>query len=66
MLLVKKCHFLNLFRFGQNKSRNNAYVALKREKNRFDYKNSIFQSLKDRIFSKGLTHAFGQKMPFFS
>ena len=24
MLLVKKCHFFNLFRFGQNKSRNNA------------------------------------------
>ena len=66
MLLVKKCHFFNLFRFGQNKSRNNPYVTLKREKNRFDYKNSIFQSLKDRIFSKGLTHAFGQKMPFFS
>ena len=28
-------------------------------------KNSVFQSLKHRIFSKGLTHAFGQKMPFF-
>ena len=26
-------------------------------------KNSIFQSLKDRIFSKGLPHAFGQKIP---
>ena len=24
LLLVKKCDFFNLFRFGQNKSRNNA------------------------------------------
>ena len=28
-------------------------------------KNSIFQSPKNRIFPKGLTHAFGQKMYFF-
>ena len=28
-------------------------------------KNRIFQSSKKRTFSKGLTHAFGQKMPFF-
>ena len=27
-------------------------------------KNSIFQSPKNRIFPKGLTHAFGQKMHF--
>ena len=33
----------------------------------FDYKNWIFQSPKNRIlFSKGLTHAFGQNMPIFS
>ena len=33
----------------------------------FDYKNWIFQSPKNRIFfSKGLTHASGQKMPIFS
>ena len=36
------------------------------KRNRFDYKKSVFQSLKDRIFSKGLTHAFGLKMPIFS
>ena len=29
-------------------------------------KNRIFQSSKKRTFSKGLTHAFGQKMPFFN
>ena len=28
-------------------------------------KNRIFRSPKKRTFSKGLTHAFGQKMPFF-
>ena len=44
-------------------SPNNAYVTLKREKK--PTKNSIFQSLKDRIFSKGLTHAFGQKNAIF-
>ena len=29
-------------------------------------KNSIFLSPKNRIFPKGLTHAIGQKMYFFS
>ena len=28
-------------------------------------KNRIFQSLKNHTFPKGLTHDFGQKMPFF-
>ena len=28
-------------------------------------KNSVFQSPKNRIFLKGLTHAFGQRMYFF-
>ena len=28
-------------------------------------KNKGFQSPKNRTFSKGLIHAFGQKMPFF-
>ena len=31
----------------------------------FDYKNKIFESPKNRIFPKGLTHAFCQKMQFF-
>ena len=26
----------------------------------------MFQRLKNRVFPKGLTHAFGQKMPNFS
>ena len=28
-------------------------------------KNTIFQSLNNRTFPKGITHAFGQKMPIF-
>ena len=28
----------------------------------FDYKDKFFQFLKNRIFQKGLTHAFGQKI----
>ena len=33
-----------------------------RKKTFLDYKNKIFHSLKNHIFPKGLTHAFGQKM----
>ena len=32
----------------------------------FEYKNKIFQSPKNGIFPKGLTHAIDQKMPVFS
>ena len=31
----------------------------------FDYKDKIFHSLKNRIFPKGLTHAFVKKVPLF-
>ena len=31
----------------------------------FYYKEKNFESPKNRIFSKGLTHAFGQKLQFF-
>ena len=39
--------------------------VLDRTESFFDYKNNIFQGLKNGIFPKGLTHAFGQKMHFF-
>ena len=32
----------------------------------FDFKKKIFECPKNGIFPKGLTHAFGQKMPMFS
>ena len=40
--------------------------VLERKKNFFVYKNKTFHSPKNCIFPKGLTHAFGQKMRFFS
>ena len=39
---------------------------LDRKETCFYYKNKIIKCLKNRIFPKGLTHAFGQKMHFFS
>ena len=40
--------------------------VLDRKQTFFDYKDKIFQSPKNCIFLEGLTHAFGQKMQFFS
>ena len=40
--------------------------VLDRKETFFDHKNKIFQRLKNRIFPKGLTHAFGQKLQFFT
>ena len=40
--------------------------VLDRKETFFEYKNKTFQSPKNGIFLKGLTHAFGQKMPNFS
>ena len=37
--------------------------VLDRKETFFEYKNKIFQSPKYGIFPKGLTHAFGKKMP---
>ena len=39
---------------------------LGRKKTYFDYERKILYGLKSRLFPKGLTHAFGQKMPNFS
>ena len=40
-------------------------MFLDRKKKLFVYKNKIFHSLKNGIFPKGLTHAFGKKFQFF-
>ena len=40
--------------------------VLDRKETFFEYKNKIIQSPKNRIFPKGVRHAFGQKMPNFS
>ena len=63
MLLVKKCQFflyLVLVKTRLEKRFNN---VIDRKETFFKYKNKIFQSPKNRSFPKGLTHAFGQKMP---
>ena len=39
--------------------------VLDRKETFFDCKKDIFQNLKNCIFPKGLTHAFGQKCQFF-
>ena len=66
MLLVKKCNFFhNLFLLKiRVKIRFNN--ILKRTETFSDYENKVFQTPKNRIFPKGLTHAFGQEMPIFS
>ena len=51
----------SLVGFGQNKNN----IVLDGKETFFEYKNKIFQSAKNGIFPKGLTHAFGQKMPNF-
>ena len=61
--------FLFLFVFGQKKNtqiRFKDVLDKKKKQTVFDYKNKLFHSLKNRIFPKGLTHAFSQKMEFFS
>ena len=66
MLLVKKFNFF-LFFFGQKKGLEIRFNDVLDEKETFFvHKNKIFQPLKNRIFPKGLAHAFGQKMPNFS
>ena len=64
MLLTKKCQFFSLFTIDQRKTRNKAWrLCRKKKKPFFSLKNRVFP--KNRIFSKGLTHAFSQKMPIF-
>ena len=41
------------------------HKVLDRKETFFDYKNEIFQSLKNGVFPKGLAHAFGQKIDFY-
>ena len=66
MLLVKKCQiflYLDLVKIRLEKVSNN---ILEEKETFFTIKTQIFDSPINRIFPKGLTHAFGQKMPIFS
>ena len=65
MLLVKKCDFSQICFQSKKGLEIRFNDVLDRKETCFDYKNRIFKRLKNRIFPKGLTHAFGQKMDFF-
>ena len=63
---VKKCQFFHYsvgLKIRQEIRLNN---VLDTKKTFFDYKRNICESPKNRIFPKGLTHAFGQKIPILS
>ena len=66
MLLVKKCQFSLFFVLVKIRLEIRFKNDLDRKETFFQYKNKIFQTFKNRIFPKGLTHAFGQIMPILS
>ena len=67
MLLVKKCQFFLYLVLVKTKIEIRFNNVLDRKETFFpEYKNKIFESLKNRIFPNGLTHALGQKIRNFS
>ena len=66
MLLVKKWIFFFWICFWSKKGLEIRFKdVLDRTESFYDYKNNIFQGLKNGIFLKGLAHAFGQKNAIF-
>ena len=65
MLLVKKCQFFHYFVWLKIRLEIRLNNVLDTKEPFFTIK-KICESPKSRIFPKGLTHAFGQKMPNFS
>ena len=64
---VNPCFWLknaifSLFVFCQNKTKKMLNKVCDRKQTFFDYKDNFFQSPKNRIFQKGLTHALAQKI----
>ena len=66
MLLVKKCQFFHCFVWLKIRLEIRLNIVLDTKEPFFDYKRKISKSPKYHIFPKGLTHAFGQKMPILS
>ena len=66
MFSVKKCQFFLYLVLVKTILEIRFNNVLDRKETFFDYKNKIFQSPKNGIFPKGLTHAFGQKKHFLS
>ena len=65
MLLVKKCQFFLYLVLVTARLEIRFNNVLDRKETFYGYKSKIFQSPKNRSIPKGLTHAFGQKMPNF-
>ena len=62
---LKKCHFLSLLSFGQNKTRNNAFLICREKKPFLTLKNKTFQNPKNRLFFQGVNPCFWSKKAFF-
>ena len=62
----QKWFFFSLFVFGEKGLEIRFDDVLVRKETFFDFKNKLFQCLKNGIFPEGLTQAFGQKMQFLS
>ena len=60
MLLVKKCQLFVLFRFGRNKTRNNAWRLCSEKRNLFDYKKQNYSNSKKSHFFQRLNSCFLQ------
>ena len=76
MLLVKKCQYFHYLFSLEIRLEIRFNNVLDTKQPFFHFKNKTFEcpkngifpkgsSLKNRIFAKGLTHAFGQKIPNF-
>ena len=66
MVLVQKWHFFQLFFFKAIWAREMFFYDILEQKNAFlSYKNKKFKKLKNWHFSKGVTHGFNPKWPFF-
>ena len=63
MLLVKKCQFFLYLFLVKTRLEIRFNNFLDRKETIFDYKRKISKSPKNRVFPKGFTHVFGQKMP---
>ena len=66
MLLVSKCNFFHYLFLTKIRLEIRFNNVLDRKETFFLTIKKKFQSLKNCIFPKGLTHAFGQKIPNFS
>ena len=66
MPLAKKCHFFLYLHLVKIRLEIMFSDFAEKKKTCFDHKKQNFLKSKKSALPKGLTHAFGQKMPFFS